>query len=143
MKFSNFVIFMLIVAGIFFLFALMVSESNEQYPDANINSSEWESQYDHVSEINRTVLPLQDKFEVIQDEDKGFFTKLAAGITAIPYAIIIFPQVIFGSLELAGDMSLGFLAALAIPAYIITIVLVIMLVWALFKLIEFFNKTPV
>lgn len=143
MKLSVFVSFMLIVAGVFFIFALMVQESNDQFSDADINSSEWEDSYDYVSDLNSTVYPLEQKLRVIQDTESGWFTKLVSGITAVPYAVITFPQVIFGSLEVGGRVTTGFLAALAIPGYIISIVILMILMWALFKLVEFFQRSPV
>jgi hypothetical protein len=142
MKLSVLVTFILLTSAVFFIFSQMVSESNDLY-GSNINSSEWDSKYDYVNDINGTISPLYQKFTVIQDETQGFFTKLAAGITAIPYAVIVFPQVIFGSLVVTGKISTGFLAALAIPGYIITLLLVGILTWALFKLLEFFQRSQV
>lgn len=143
MNFSTFVMFLLVVSGIFFMFASMTAETNSQYSDANINTSQWEGRYDYVAGINSTIAPLKQKFDVITDEKQGFFTKLASGIAAIPYAIIIFPQVVFGGLSLGSNVSVGLLAALAIPSYIILLVTVMILVWALFKLVEFFQRVRV
>jgi len=141
MKLSTFVQYILLVGAVFFIFALVVQDINDNYSDVDINTTEWEDQYDYVSNINSTISPLETKFKVIQDEEAGFFTKLTAGITAIPYAVIIFPQVIFGSLEIGGNITTGFLTALAIPAYIIMVVMVSILIWSLFKLLEFFQRS--
>ncbi len=142
MKLSVFISYILIVGMVFFTFALMVKDTNQAY-DTNINSSQWDEEYDFVNDLNSTVSPLEQKFKVIQDEDAGFFTKLTAGITALPYAVIIFPQVIFGSLEIGGTITMGFLTALAIPAYLITAIILGILIWALFKLLEFFQRSQV
>jgi len=141
MKLSTFVQFILLVGAVFFIFALIIGDVNDNYPEADINTSAWEDQYDYVSDLNSTIFPLEEKFRVIQDENKGFFTKLAAGISAIPYAVIIFPQVIFGSLEIGGEITTSFLYVLAIPSYIISIVIISILMWALFKLLEFFQRS--
>ena len=143
MKISTFVSFILLVSVVIFIFASMADEANTQFSDANLNTSEWSDKYDYVSSINSTVGPLRDKFAVIEDENQGFFTKLAAGITAIPYAVIIFPKVVFGALNVGGKLSVGLLTALAIPGYIITALIVSLLVWALFKLLEFFQRNQV
>lgn len=143
MKLSTFVQYTLIVSAVFFCFALIIGDINTAYPEAEINTSQWEDQYDYVSEINSTIYPLEQKFKVIQDENAGFFTKLTAGISAIPYAVIIVPQVIFGSLETGGNITMGFLMALAIPGYLIVIVVLCTLVWALFKLVGFFQQTEI
>jgi hypothetical protein len=143
MKISVFVSYILVVGAIFFTFALIVTDVNNSYPEADINKSEWEDEYDYVSDLNSTISPLEEKFKVIQDENAGFFTKIGAGITAIPYAIIIFPQIVFGSLEIGGKMTTGFLAVLAIPGYIVIVVIISTLIWALFKLVEFFQRSQV
>jgi hypothetical protein len=143
MKISVFVSYILVVGAIFFTFALIVTDVNNSYPEADINKSEWEDEYDYVSDLNSTISPLEEKFKVIQDENAGFFTKIGAGITAIPYAIIIFPQIVFGSLEIGGKMTTGFLAVLAIPGYLVIVVIISTLIWALFKLVEFFQKQSV
>lgn len=142
MKISTFVQYTLMVGAVFFIFAIVVSDVNDGY-GTEINKTTWEDEYDYVSDLNSTVSPLEQKFKVIQDEDAGFFTKLTEGITAIPYAVIIFPQVVFGSLEIGGNITTGFLAALAIPGYLITIVILAILIWALFKLLEFFQKSSI
>lgn len=143
MKLSTFVQYTLIVSAVFFCFALIIGDVNNAYPEAEINTSEWEDQYDYVSDTNSTIYPLEQKFKVIQDENAGFFTKLTSGISAIPYAVIIVPQVIFGSLETGGNITMGFLMALAIPGYLIVIVVLCTLVWALFKLVGFFQQTEI
>lgn len=143
MKLSTFVQYILIVGAVFFLFSLIVTEINTAYPTANISKSEWEDEYDYYDSINETISPLEQKFKVIQDENAGWFTKLTVGISAIPYAVIIMPQVIFGSLEIGGKISTGFLVALAIPGYIILTIILMILIWALFKLVGFFQQTEI
>lgn len=142
MKFSSFFFFLLFVSAIFSLYALMYQEGNQQFGEVNASSSEWNDSYDYVESLNASISPLEKKFKTIQDEDAGWFSKLTSGITAIPYAVIIFPQVVFGGLEMAGDVSMGFLVALAIPGYIISIILLGLLVWGVIKLVEQFNKYP-
>jgi len=142
MKFSTFVIFLLFVSGIFFIFAMMYTEGNQQFSGVNASSAEWNSSYDYLAKVNSTVSPLEVKFKTIQDENAGWFSKLAAGISAMPYAVIIFPQVIFGALELSGGMTTGFLTALAIPGYLILLILVSLLIWGIFKLVEQFTQYP-
>lgn len=144
MKLSTMVFFLLIVAGMFFVFASMVDEANTTFPDqSQLNSSEWATQYDYVDSINDTFFPLEKSLKTLQDENAGWFSKLAEGITAIPYAILIVPQVIFGSLVYGGNMMTGFFTAWGLPQKIIVLGLVILLVWVIFKLIEYFNKTEI
>lgn len=143
MKISDFISMMVMVSAIFFIFASMIQESNDQYPDVNINSSEWEERYDYIEDINGTVSPIEEKLKVIQDENQGFFTKLAAGITAIPYAVIVVPQAAFGALAIASNMIVDFFAVFNLPSYIVTAALLILLIWGIFKLVEFFQRSSV
>lgn len=142
-KISTFIVFILIASGVFFAYAEMIREANEQYPENYINSSEWEEKYDYISDINETINPLEKKLKIIQDEDKGWFSKLTAGITAIPYALLIVPQVLFGSLVFGGAIIIGFLSVWGVAQKIVTLGLVILSIWAIFKLVEFFNKTEI
>lgn len=143
MKISTFFIFLLVVSGVFFVFAEIIRESNQQFPDSNINSSEWEDKYEYVEEINDTLTPLADKLKIIQDDESGWFSKLTAGITAIPYAVMLVPQALFGGMEFGGGIMLSIFIVLLIPPMLITIATIILLVWGLFELIKFFNKTDV
>lgn len=139
MKIPEFIIFILVVSGIFFTFGMIVSETNSKFPNSTINASEWNESYDFATDLNSTLFPLEQKFKVLEDENEGFFTKLAAGISAIPYAVILLPRVLFNSIEIGGTISTGFLVALAIPGYIIMLFIIGILVWGLFKLLEFFQ----
>lgn len=143
MKLSTFVTIILIISGVFFAYAQITKEINTQYPDSSLNSSEWEDKYDYIEDVNETFAPLESSLKKIQDEDAGWFSKLAEGITALPYAILIVPQAVFGSLVFGGEIATGFLTIWAIPSAIITLGLVLILVWAIFKLVEYFNKYEV
>lgn len=140
MKISAFVIFILIVAGVVFTYAELVREANEQYDTNYINSSQWSEEYDYIDEINETVSPLETKLKIITDEDQGWFSRLTSGITAVPYVILIVPQAVFETLGFAASIIVGFFSVWGLPQKIITLALVILAVWGIFKLIEFFNK---
>lgn len=143
MKISSFVTIILIIAAVFFIFALMVGEVNDQYPTSSLNSSEYDSQYDYIGNINDTFFPIESAFRTIQDENAGWFSKLSEGITAIPYALLIIPQALFGSLVYGGNIMVAFFTLWNLPAKIITLGIVILLMWGVFKLVEFFNKSEI
>lgn len=155
MKISTAIIFLIIVSAVFTVFGLMVHEANQQYTGSDgyspINSSQWSNQadsgntgqYDFVSRINNTIGPLEDKWKQIKDPEQGFFSKIAAGLTAIPYAIMLLPDVLFASLSMAGAIVAGFMTVLNIPTWFITAGLVMLLIWGIFKLLEFFQRVPI
>lgn len=143
MKISTFIIFILIIAGVFFTFAQMSMGVNQQFPESPLNSSEWENQYNYIEDINDTFAPLQEAFNTIQDENAGWFSKLSEGITAIPYALLIVPQAVFGSLFYGGNIIVSFFTLWALPTLIVTLGLVLLSIWGIFKLIEYYNKTDI
>lgn len=144
MKISTFFFALLMVAAIFFIYAEIVRESNEQFPlDSKLNSSEWEDKYDYVEDINQTAYPLEKKLKVIQDDEAGWFSKLTAGITAVPYVLMLVPQATLGATVFGGKMITDIFTVWNLPKILIVIALLALLIWAIFKLVSFWNKTPV
>ena len=123
MKISTFVTIMLMVSLIFFVFSYMVTEANQQFDGTEnynrVNSSSWNSRYDVVNTTNTAFAPLESKWKEIENPDIGFFTKIVAGISAIPYAIILVPRALFSSIGTASRMVSTMAASLNIPEYII------------------------
>lgn len=130
----------LIISVVFFSFGQIINEGEEIY-DVNASTEEWEGKYDYVSKLDGIITPLKNKFETLQDENKGWFAKLGAGITAIPYAIVLVPTMVFQGVSIGGEITTGFLLALAIPGYIIIAALVGLTIWAISELIKLYNKT--
>lgn len=144
MKISTAFMFLIIVSGIILVYSEMTREANEQFGTYGtyINSSEWETKYDYVDRLNSTLAPLQEKFEVISDPEKGFFSKLVSGIYAIPYAVILVPSAVFQGVSMAGSMTLGFLTALGLPTKILLVATLLIFAWSVFKLLEYFQRSP-
>jgi hypothetical protein len=157
MKISSFIMFLLFISAIFAVYGLMVHEANQQYTDTilnyvPINSANWSDggatgvagggQFDFVNGINGTIGPLQNKFKTITNEDEGWFSKLTAGITAIPYAVLLVPDVLWNTMVM-GTLIIGaFFGVLNIPVWFIIAASVGVLVWAIFKLLEFYQRVP-
>lgn len=117
------------------------NDLNDNYLDnEQINSSLLES-YDYINEINQSISPLKEKFEVIADENKGFFTKIAAGIVAIPYAIILLPSLVLEGLKYTNDMIVQVSLILKVPPLITYGLLVLMMIFVISRLLEFFQRS--
>jgi hypothetical protein len=143
MKFSTAITVMLVIGVIFFMFNMMLLEGNSKFPGSNINDSALQG-YDYSNSIAGNLTTMQEKFAVIGDPDAGFFSKIAAGLTAIPYAVILLPlMIIFGTVPIATGITTKMLLGLAIPGYIIGVVIISILVWAILKLVEFFGRWQV
>lgn len=143
MRISSAILMIIAISGIILMAAISLKELDTQYPDANITTSEWDSKYDYSPQINSSVAGLKDKFDKITDTDTGWFTKLTSGIYAIPYAIIAVPGVILTSLAYGTSIAVDGLTGLNIDSRIIMLVMIGMLIWGIFKLVEMFNRTPI
>jgi hypothetical protein len=139
MRFSTLITMLLVTGVILFVAGMMIEEADMVY-NTDINTSKWEGKYDYATQVNSSINPLIDSFEKIQDEDIGWFTKLTAGISAVPKAVVLIPSLIFQSLRMGGNLITGVLTSLSIPLYIITVAIIMLLVWGVFKLVEFFQR---
>lgn len=143
MRLSAVFYLIIMIGGIFFTFASMVQEANTTFPDADINSSAWDSQYDLSDSVSNYVAPLEYSFRHISDPNVGFFTKIGLGLVAIPYAIISFPLVAFNVLALGMNIIIGFAVTLSIPTKIITLITLLGVVFGIMKLIELWQRVQV
>lgn len=141
MKLSTFVLFLVIVAGVFYIFAQMVNESNSLY-DVNIDSSAWNNSYDYTNSLNDSVYQIQHNFEIIES-DAAWYTKIAAGVVGIPFAVIKMPFAMLGALTSGGKIISLFMTTLGIYAQLIIFTIIALIIWGIFKLVEIFQRTPV
>lgn len=142
MKISTFITALLFVGFIFFIMAMMVSESNSKY-GTDINTTTWEGKYDYVSSINDSVDPLIGSIQDITNEDKGWLEKIGSGFTGIISAVTLLPALVWKSFAMGGGLITGVLSSVGLSVYIITLFLVSLVIWGVFKLIEFFQRWQV
>ena len=140
MKISTFISLFLVIASFMFIAGLISNEAKTYYPDSNINDSEWYGKYDYAGDINESIHPIKTAFDKIGDSELGWWSKLTSGIAAIPQAIIALPVLLFKSLYFGGLIIAGSFTSLLIPATIIVIIGTMILVWALFKLAEIYQR---
>lgn len=135
----------MIISSVFFIFSTMVNEANTQYGNqTSINASAWSSRYDFADTVNSSLAPVVDRWAKITDENQGFFTRIAAGITAIPFAIIVLPiAILSGLVIMLGQVIVGFMTALSLPARFILYVSIMLIIWVVFKLASFFQRVDV
>lgn len=139
MKISTFTSILLITGVLIFIFGLMAQEGENRF-GTDINKSNWEGKYDYSTNINTSITPLMTSFEQIQDEDVGWFTKLTAGISAIPRAIMLIPTLLVDTFGMATNLIVGIFTSFKLPQYLISVAIVMLVVWGLFKLIGVFNR---
>lgn len=145
MKASSVLYFILIVAGFMTIFALFANDMNTQYDDPGthrVNISAWEGKYNYSDTVNGSVGRLKSNFDTITDTDKSWFTKIGAGIVAIPYAVILYPLAIFDGLSSFGNILTSMASAIGVPPPLIYIGLIFLVVFAVNKMLEFFQRSP-
>jgi len=140
MKISTYVTIILVIGAVLFIFGMMSQEATQNYPDSNLNNSEWVDKYNYASDINKTITPMSTALNNIQDENVGWFTRLTSGIVAMPLAVITIPAVLFKSFEFGGEILTGLFNGLNIPPAILLIVIILVLWWGISKLVELYQR---
>ena len=142
MKISAYISIILVVGVVFFIFAMMGQEAATNYPAAGINSSAV-VQYDYSVQINNSIAPMQSAMQSIESSDTGWFSKITSGLAAIPYAVILIPRLLFNSIVYGGAITSGVFMSLGTPTYIILVVLIMIVVWAVLKSAEVYQRWPI
>lgn len=140
MKLTGFLVFLVMVGFVFLAISLASSDLNSQFPTNPINTSAYSGRYDATSSLNSSISAIQERFNVITDEDRGFFTRLGAGIVAIPYAVILFPKAVLTGLGALGDMITDFSLVIGIPPAAAYMLIFIATLFIIGLLIKFFQK---
>lgn len=139
MKISTFVIMLTFVGVIMFAMFQMVNEAEDNY-NIDINESDWEERYDFAEDINEEIQPIKDSIDTIQNQEAGWLERVGSGFTGIIAAVTFLPSILWDILTLSTGLATGLGLALAIPAYIITVAIIMLSIWAIFKLIEFYQR---
>lgn len=140
MKLSTLIMILLAVTGYFVVFGLMSDEARNYYPDAQINDSAWNGQYNYTQNVSASIEPLEDAIKNLGDENTGWFSKIISGIAAIPYAVIAIPSLIFSALSTGTIMLGSFVYTLNVNPYILILASLMILVWIIIKLIEIYQR---
>lgn len=141
MKLTIFLVFIAVVGLVFAALTQMSTELNDKYPSTHqINVSKFDNEYNYINDLNESVGAIQERFNVITDEDKGFFTRLGAGIVAIPYAVILFPKAVLQGSSALGSMITNFGQIVFWTTVTIYMITFIAIIWVIGMLIKFFQK---
>lgn len=140
MKLSGYIMIILTVGLCFAMVGSVINDFEVQYPDVDINTS-WEDEYDYTNEINESISGLKDKFDIIADEDEGWFSKLTAGISAVPKAIIVVPVVIFQTISYGLIILVKIGNEVGIPSFVIVFATVAIILIVIFKLVAFWHRS--
>ncbi len=142
MKLSMFILLILVVGLSFSLVGSIIHDFETQYPEVNVNTT-WEDDYDYSSEINESVYGIKTRFDIIGSEETGWFSKLTAGISAVPLAIIFIPVVIFKTMAYAINIISSIPKIISVPPYVIIFGIVALIVVILFGLVSFWHRSKI
>lgn len=140
MKLSGYVTVILVVGLCFAIIGNVVNDFETEYSDVDVNTS-WETKYDYSSEINESLSGLKENFDIIADEDEGWFSKLTAGITAIPKIIIVVPAAMFTTISYGIIILVDVGATIGIPSFVMVFATITLFLLTIFKLVAFWHRS--
>lgn len=111
----------------------------EDYYDVEVNHTLGED-YDYAGRINKSVYGIKNNFDTISDEDAGWFSKIGAGITAIPEAVITVVSVLFTSMGYGIQILTGIGSELAVPAAVVSTAIVGLIVIVVFSIVSYWRR---
>ena len=143
MKIITLIIFIVLIGGIvFYTFTSASQELNQQYNNSYpINTTLWEGKYNYTDQVNSSISPLITDFNNIQDEEKGWFTRITSGIIAVPHAVIAFASLAIVSVTTMSNIITTGGTHLKIGLPIIIALITMLVVWVVGKLLEYFNRS--
>ena len=147
MKLSSAIMFALLVSFVFVAWGLLIQDFETNYIDTNISTATsinetFLQDFDNSEELNETMQPIFEGFQDIAT-DEGFFDKIQDLAVVVPLAIIAIPGVIFQQVVILISLVSRFSEIINIPIQIVTIAIIGVFMWILFKLVAFWRRTPV
>ena len=144
MRATEYLNFVVIIGLIAIFITLGAYDFNHAYENQgkNINVSEFTGDYDNVDSINDKVNNSLNNFKKLGDEESSWFSRIGAGIIAIPYAIISLPLLIIDGLSLIITMITNTLG-LYLPSGVIFVLVGLLMIDILRRFMEFFGKGKV
>lgn len=147
MRLSSTVMLILLVSFVSLAWLILIDDFETNYIDTNISSATTINEtflqdFDNSEELNETMQPIIDGFAVIATEE-GFWDKILDLAIVVPLAIIAVPGVIFEQVVFLISLVSRFAEIIGIPIQIITIAIIGIFIFTLFKLVAFWRRTPV
>ncbi len=147
MKLSSTIMLVLLVSFVFVAWGILVNDFEDNYLDTGIVNvtplnETFLQDFDNSEALNESMQPIFEGFQDIATDD-GFFDKIQDLAVVVPLAIISVPGVIFTQLVILIGLVSTFSELIGIPVQIIVITIVGIFMFILFKLVEFWRRTPV
>lgn len=144
MKISTLIYTMLIISIVSISLFYLEEENNKiNYEINNISANISVPVFDYSQDIKDKTEKLENSLSSLTDPEKSFFSKLGAGIMAIPYALIMLPSVILETGQNFYEIIISLGENIGIPESIIRVILIFISVVIIFKLIEIIGKVNI
>ena len=139
MKVSTFVTMLLGVGIVIFVMINLVSQSEEVY-NIEVNKTALEGQYDFASDINNSVAPIKQSIDDITSEETGWLTKVGSGFTGIISAVTFLPSLVWNMGAMGTSLINGLGLILGVPPYLISVFIIMLIIWGIIQLVQFFQR---
>jgi len=139
MKISTFITMLLVVGLLLFVFVDMIKQAEDQY-GIEVNKTNWEGQYDFATDVNKSISPIRTSIDDITSEDTGWLEKVGAGFTGIVSAVTFLPSLVWSMAGMGTGLITGIGNAMGVPPYMLFVFIIMLTVWGIIKLLEFFQR---
>lgn len=131
-----------VMIGVFAYLTISGSEQlNESYPDNPIETSNF-SGYDKVESIRNSTDDIYKNFQVLGSEDSSWYSKIGAGIVAIPYAVIKLPIMVVVAITALSEFITEGLGD-KVPYPIILAMVTFLIIYAVREFLQFFQRSRI
>ena len=139
MKISTFITMLLVVGLLLFVSIDMIKQSEDTY-SIDVNTTDWEDQYDFANDINTSISPIRTAIDDITSEDTGWLEKVGSGFTGIISAVTFLPSLVWDMGAMGTNIITGIGTSMGIPGYMLFVFITMLTVWGIIKLVEFFQR---
>ena len=139
MRATDYLILVVVIGIVASWITLGVTEFNQSSAGTPINVSNLTNSYDDMENINTKVNESLEVFQKLGDDDASWFSKISAGIVAIPKVVIGFPILIMTGVASFTGMVVTALTGVIPPAILYGLLAIIGII-ILRRFMEFFQK---
>ena len=139
MRATDYLFLVVIIGLVVGIVSLGATDFNTMEAGNQIDIANLTSGYDNVANINNKVNESLEAFQTLADDDASWFSKVAAGIVAIPKAVIGFPILIMSALAIFTGMVSTATKGI-VPPFIVYGLITLVMIMIMRRFMEFFQR---
>jgi len=139
MRATDYLFLVVIIGLVVGIVSLGATDFNTMEAGNQIDIANLTSGYDNVANINNKVNESLDAFQTLADDDATWFSKIAAGIVAIPKAVIGFPILVMSGLAMLTGMVTTATNGI-VPPFVVYAIITLTMIMILRRFMEFFQR---